>query len=216
MPEHPAREAAKKKKKRVGQGPRSERGRQQADASRASSAGDSHAPVAESPEVSGAVRISRRAADRLRAGHVWVYRSDVETWPGKPEEIPAGLLPVADRRGVLLGTALYSPASEIALRLVSTELLEGETAWLDILSSRLRGAVEQRRPLLDADNNAFRLVFSEADQLPGLTVDRYAGLVIVQLRHKALDTDAVRATIVEVLREALDPETIVEREDPRI
>jgi len=215
MPEHPARETAKKGKKRGGRGPRAERGRQEVDASRAGGAVD-RAPFAEAAEISGAARVSRRGADRLRAGHVWVYRSDVEAWPGKPEEIPAGLLPVADRRGTLLGTALYSPASEIALRLVSTEMLEGDAAWLDLLSARLRAAVARRRPMLDADNDACRLVFSEADELPGLTVDQYAGLVIVQLRHKALDTDAVRATIVAVLREALDAETIVEREDPRI
>ena len=63
--------------------------------------------------------ISRRAADRLRAGHLWVYASDVVsvTLPN-PEKT---LLPVADQRGLLLGTALYSPASQIALRLVSRE-----------------------------------------------------------------------------------------------
>lgn len=163
-----------------------------------------------------AVQISRRAADRLRAGHVWVYRSDVEVWPAGAESLPAGLLPVADRRGALLGTALYSPASEIALRLVSRDLLPDESAWLDLLRTRLRAAIGRRKPLLDADNDACRLAFSEADELPGLTVDRYAGLVMVQLRHKALDTEATRAAVTETLREALDPDTILEREDPRI
>ncbi len=52
--------------------------------------------------------------------------------------------------------------------------------------------------------------------MPGLTADRYAGLVIVQLRHKALDTEATRAAVTETLRDALNPETILEREDPRI
>ena len=59
-------------------------------------------------------------------------------------------------------------------------------------------------------------MFSEADELPGITVDKYAGLVIVQLRQKALDNDAVRAAVAETIREAADPETILEREDPRI
>lgn len=172
-------------------------------------------------EIAGAVRIARRAADRLRAGHVWVYRSDVEEWPAAPETIPAGLVPVTDRRGALLGTALYSPASEIALRLISRELLLDEAAWLALLRTRLRAAMARRAPLLDAGNNACRRVYSEADELPGITVDQYAGLVIVQLRHKALDNDAIRAAVAEVLREALDPEsggleTILEREDPRI
>ena len=148
---------------------------------------------------------------------MWVYRSDVEQWPG---ELQAGLVPVTDPRGALLGSALYSPASEIALRLVSRELLTDEGAWLDLLRARLRAAIERREPLLNADNNACRLAFSEADELPGITADKYAGLVIVQLRHKALDNDAVRAAVAETIREAVgqntDLETILEREDPRI
>ncbi len=163
-----------------------------------------------------AVQISRRAADRLRAGHVWVYRSDVEAWPNNLGAIPAGLIPVADQRGALLGTALYSPASEIALRLVTRDLLAAESAWLDLLRERLRDAICRRQSLLDANTDACRLVFSEADELPGLTADRYAGLVIVQLRHKALDTDSTRTAVAETLRDALDPDTILEREDPRI
>jgi 23S rRNA (cytosine1962-C5)-methyltransferase len=172
----------------------------------------------DAPEIAGAVRITRRAADRLRSGHVWVYRSDVEGWPA---ELSAGLVPVADRRGELLGTGLYSPASEIALRLISRELISDETTWLEMLRARLRAAIARRQAMLDAENDACRLVFSEADDLPGITVDKYAALVIVQLRHKALDTDAVRAGVGETIREAVEPETggletILEREDPRI
>jgi len=158
--------------------------------------------------------VSRRAADRLRAGHVWVYRSDVEDLP----EADPGLMPVVDGRGSLLGTGLYSPASEIALRMVSQDLLADEAEWLELLRARLRAAMVRRAAMRDADNDACRLVFSEADELPGLTADRYAGLVIVQLRHKALDTYAVRAAVAETIREAAGPElqTILEREDPRI
>jgi 23S rRNA (cytosine1962-C5)-methyltransferase len=173
------------------------------------------------PAIPGAIRIARRAADRLRAGHVWVYRSDVEEWPAGADRLPAGLVPVTDRRGALLGTGLYSPASEIALRLVSQELLSDEAAWLAILRERLRAAIDRRARLLDRDNNACRLVFSEADELPGITVDQYAGLVVVQLRHKALDNDATRAAVTETIRAAVNterggPDTILEREDPRI
>ena len=161
--------------------------------------------------------ISRRAADRLRAGHVWVYRSDVvET----PEDAP-GLLPVVDQRGILLGTALYSPASEIALRLISTELVADEAAWLDLLNTRLRAAIAQRTSILaSADTDACRLVFSEADALPGIIVDKYGELVIVQLLTRALDNEAVRIVVTQVLRSAVHPatipETIWERPDARI
>ena len=88
-------------------------------------------------------KINRRAADRLRAGHLWVYASDIESI-----ELPAGdppaLLPVADSRGLLLGTALYSPTSQIALRLISREAV-GESAWLELLESRLRAAIARRQ-----------------------------------------------------------------------
>lgn len=123
---------------------------------------------------------------------------------------------MTDRRGAVLGTALYSPASEIALRLVSEDLIAGEGEWPALLRDRLKSAIGRRASLLDAENNACRLVFSEADELPGITVDQYAGLVIVQLRHKALDNEATRAAVTETLRDAVSPETILEREDPRI
>jgi 23S rRNA (cytosine1962-C5)-methyltransferase len=159
-------------------------------------------------------KISRRAADRLRAGHLWVYASDIES-----VELPAGdppaLMPVADSRGLLLGTALYSPTSQIALRLISREAV-GEAAWLELLESRLRAAIKRRRPLLDEQTNACRLCFSEADELPGVVVDKYGELVILQLLAKGLDSAAVRETCVRVLREELSPAAILERPDPRV
>ena len=159
-------------------------------------------------------KISRRAADRLRAGHLWVYASDIES-----VELPAGdppaLLPVADSRGLLLGTALYSPTSQIALRLISREAV-GEAAWLQLLESRLRAAIARRRALLDEQTNACRLCFSEADELPGLIADKYGDLVILQLLAKGLDSAAVRETCVRVLRDELAPAAILERPDPRV
>ena len=211
MPEYPKREAKRDHRKNKASHQRPPRRMPAAEPEQA-------APEAPGPgrEVPGAARLSRRAADRLRAGHVWVYRSDVEEWPADPERLSAGLLPVIDRRGVPLGTALYSPASEIALRLISPELIAAESEWLHLLRQRLRASITRRKPLLNAENDACRLVFSEADELPGITADQYAGLVIVQLRHKALDSNAVRSTVAETIREAVDPESILEREDPRI
>jgi 23S rRNA (cytosine1962-C5)-methyltransferase len=170
-------------------------------------------PAPERTESEPAAIVSRRAADRLRAGHVWVYRSDLIEIPGSTPL----LLPVTDQRGILLGTALYSPTSEIALRLISTELIATEAAWLELLSTRLRAAIAQRKDILSSPGaNACRLVFSEADALPGIIADKYGDLVILQLLTKALDSDAVRIVIVHTLRDALDPATIVERPDPRI
>jgi 23S rRNA (cytosine1962-C5)-methyltransferase len=159
-------------------------------------------------------RVNRRAADRLRSGHLWVYASDIESLEAGQGEPPA-LLPVADSRGLLLGTALYSPTSQIALRLVSREAVD-EAQWLKLLESRLRAAIARRKPMLNEETNACRLCFSEADDLPGLIVDKYGELVILQLLTKGLDSGAVRETCVRVLREELSPALIVERPDPRM
>ena len=159
-------------------------------------------------------RISRRAADRLRGGYLWVYASDIESIE-LPEGGPPALLPVADSRGLLLGTALYSPSSQIALRMVSRSGLD-EAGWLELMATRLRAAIERCKPMLDERNNACRLCFSEADELPGVVADKYGELVILQLLTKGLDSAAVRESCVRVLREELEPAAILERPDPRM
>jgi 23S rRNA (cytosine1962-C5)-methyltransferase len=156
--------------------------------------------------------ISRRAADRLRAGHVWVYRSDIE----HAVEMDAGLIPVADHRGFPLGTALWSPTSQIALRLLTSDPHLTQQAWLPLLDQRLRQAIQLRAGMLEEGTDACRLVFSEADQLPGLIVDRYGDLILFEILTKALDRQDVRDTIVQALRSELRPLTIVERSDSRI
>lgn len=167
-------------------------------------------------------RVSRRAADRLRSGHLWVYASDIESIETGEGEPPA-LLPVADNRGLLLGTALYSPTSQIALRMVSREAVS-EAEWLELLAKRLFLAIDRRLIMLnsqDVDSDSCRLCFSEADEIPGLVVDQYGELVIVQLLARGLDSKAVRETCVRTLLKALEkaktpPVTILERPDPRI
>ncbi len=160
----------------------------------------------------GAV-ISRRAADRLRAGHLWVYASDVVRLDAVTGE--ERLLAVADERGILLGTALYSPASQITLRLVSRKAID-DAAWMALLEARLRRAIARRKPMLDDSNDACRLCFSEADELPGLIVDKYGPLAIVQRLARGLLGDDVSRLLVRVLREEVAPAAIVERPDPRI
>ena len=165
--------------------------------------------------------ISRRAADRLRAGHLWVYRSDIEALP--TEEISSSLLTVLDSRDTPLGTALYSTASEIALRLVSREPALTRAQYLADLRTRIEAALHLRATTLapeafSADNttNACRLIFSEADSLPGIVADRYAGLIILQLLTQGTAQDDVRHVLTEVFSEQSWCSTIVERPDPRI
>jgi 23S rRNA (cytosine1962-C5)-methyltransferase len=179
-------------------------------------AGGREVPVARTDEkqTEPGARISRRAADRLRNGHVWVYASDVEQVEAGEGKAPL-LVPVADHRGLLLGTALYSPASQIALRMVAHEAIE-EPAWLRLLEKRLRASIARRRILLNEENDSCRLCFSEADELPGLVIDKYGELVIVQRLTRGLLTDGVREVCTRVLREELGPAAILERPDPRI
>jgi 23S rRNA (cytosine1962-C5)-methyltransferase len=160
--------------------------------------------------------ISRRAAERLRAGHVWVYRSDIEHAP----DAEAGLLAVADHRGFPLGVALWSPTSQIALRMVAPDPDLTHQAWLALLDQRVRQAVHLRAQprfgMLGEGTDACRLVFSEADQLPGLIVDRYGDLLLLQILTKGLDRKDVREAIVQALRAEVEPLSIVERTDSRI
>jgi 23S rRNA (cytosine1962-C5)-methyltransferase len=158
--------------------------------------------------------VTRRAADRLRAGHPWVYASDlVEVAGAEDDNAINGLIAVSDQRGIPLGTALYSPSSQIALRLVSRELLAGDAEWLALIDSRLRRALALRATMA---TEACRLVFSEADELPGLIIDRYGVLLLVQVLARGLDRPEVRELVTRILVEELAPETIVERGDARI
>jgi 23S rRNA (cytosine1962-C5)-methyltransferase len=167
--------------------------------------------------VTGAT-INRRASDRIRNGHVWVYASDVESIagpaPGGSGDVPL-LLPVADNRGLLLGTALYSPTSQIALRMISHQFLS-DAEWHRLLAERLRRAIARRRPLLTEESNACRLCFSEADELPGVVADKYGDLIVLQLLARGLDSAGVRSTCVRIIKDELSPAAIVERPDPRV
>ena len=170
-------------------------------------------PATQPPSAPFGAIVSRRAADRLRSGHLWVYASDVVTVTLPiPEET---LIPVADQRGISLGAALYSPASQIALRLVSRQTLD-HAAWLKLLAARLRAAIARRKPMLDAANDACRLCFSEADELPGLIVDKYGEIAVVQRLTKGLLHAGASEACVRVLCEELAPAAIFERPDPRI
>jgi len=157
------------------------------------------------------VRVSARGAGRLQEGHVWVYRSDLQT----SAEVPAGaLVRVADHRGKSLGTAFYSNASQIAVRMLSpNRVLQADLPAL--LRQKIRAAVAHRK-LVVRDTDAYRVIFSEADFLPGLIVDCYNGLLSVQFLTQAMDSAAVRETVLATLRDELQPAAIIERVEARV
>ena len=172
--------------------------------------------MSESPgQAQPVVTVSMRGADRLRQGHVWVYRSDLVD----ARSVPAGaLVEVKEvaRRGTSrqhsLGSAFYSSASEIALRLVSPKPVQSIEP---LLRERIREAIAYRRRVVE-DTNAYRVISSEGDFLPGLVVDRYNDILSMQVLTQAADSDAVRQVVVSELTSELAPAAIVERVDPRV
>lgn len=149
------------------------------------------------------VRVADRGADRWRRGHPWIYRSDVEDDGGD-----AGLVRVADRRGRFLGQALWSPRSEIRLRLLERSERPVDAGWW---RERLAAAIARRAGI---DATACRLVHGEGDGLPSLVVDRYDRWLVVQLLSAGLE--AQRALVLEALAALERPAGILLRNDASV
>ncbi len=154
------------------------------------------------------VKLSPRGAARLKAGHPWVYRSDISA----PNIPPGAMVRVTDPRGKFLGTALYSSSSQIAIRMISREPVADLPA---LIAQRIRTAIGYRQKFV-SDSDAYRVVFSEADFLPGLIIDKYNEVLSVQILTQAMDAEPVRGAILETLVAELQPDGILERVDPRI
>ena len=152
------------------------------------------------------VTVSRRGEERLRLGHLWVYRSDVSAGAAQPGET----VRVVGSRGRVLGEALYSSRSEIALRL----LTRGDRAAdLDLWRERIAQAVAYRETLA-IDGTAYRLVHGEADLMPSLVVDRYGDYLVLQTLSQG--TDRLLADLTTLLVDAVKPAGVLARNDPRV
>ena len=153
------------------------------------------------------VTISRRGADRLAGGHLWIYRSDVE----RPPAAEAGdVVLVADGRGRFLAKAFWSARSQIALRVVTRDEEPVDEAFL---ARRLSSAIALRERVF-GEERFVRLVHGEADLLPGLVVDRYGDAAVLQTLVPA--TDRRKALVADLLANALGLRTVVERNDVRV
>lgn len=153
------------------------------------------------------VVVTKRGADRVRGGHLWIYKSDVvDTGDG-----PGGsVVRVQDQHRNFVGQALFSNASEITLRFLtqSEELIDREW-WL----RRILDAAARRRGI-SKDTNAYRLVYSEGDLLPSLIIDRYQDVFVMQ--NLSQGTEAVKPLLVELLVEEFAPRAVIERNDVRV
>ena len=150
------------------------------------------------------VTVNRKAEARLDSGHPWIYSSDVTD---ARNAAPGEAVRVLNERGRFLGVAHFSAASQIRLRLLAREDRPIDRGFF---LERLRAAIEFRRRTVQ-DTDACRLVHGEADLLPALIVDQYAGHLSVQFLDQGMDRAA--PLIVECLRELLEPESVIARND---
>ncbi len=150
------------------------------------------------------VRVSPKGASRIASGHPWIFASDVLD---HGTAAPGDSVTVVDAKGRALGTAHYSSTSKICLRLLSDRV---EPVDREFLLGRLRAAIEYRKRHV-AGTEAYRLVHSEADRLPGLIVDRYGDFLSVQMLSQGMDRAG--SVILDCLQELLAPAGVVARND---
>ena len=149
--------------------------------------------------------VTKRGADRIRHGHLWIYRSDVV-------DLEAGggsIVTVHDERGNFVGQALYSDASQIALRFLTQTAESINREWW---RARITEATHRRK--IPADTNAYRLIYSEGDLLPSLIVDRYDQVLVLQTLSQG--TDRIKHELTEILIELFAPVAVIERNDARV
>jgi len=158
------------------------------------------------------VWVNDRAAKRLREGHVWVYASDVVREEGA---LPGALVHVMGPKDRALGSAIYSSSSQIKLRLLGKDLLNSEADLLQLVQLRVAEAVAYRKAYVE-NSDACRVVFSEADRLPGLMVDRYNDIYTFQVLTQAWDAPQRKQAIIDALKKHTGAVHIVERVDGRI
>jgi len=153
------------------------------------------------------VTITNRGVQRVRARHCWIYRSDLT----HQEDAQAGeVVRVIDSRRRVLGSALYSSRSQIALRMVSFDDAEiNREFWLARLNS-----AEQLRATVVRDATAYRLVYGESDLLPSLIVDRYNDCLVIQTLSQGME--ALKQMWIDLLVERHNPRAIIERNEARV
>ncbi len=149
--------------------------------------------------------IAARGAERWRAGHPWIYRSDVL----KVDADPGDLVEVRSERGRPLGYAFFSSTSQITLRMLG----DGPRDEREFFRERLQAAISYRHRVA-AGAGAYRVVNGEADRLPSLIVDRYGDVLVMQTLSQG--TDARLDLFVELLQELIAPSGILVRNDPKV
>lgn len=155
----------------------------------------------------GQVRVRNRGAARIRNGHLWIYRSDVREATDVP---PGGITTVRDERDHVLGKAFYSSRSQIALRF----LARGDTPIREEFFRRRLQEADDFRARMGVDPMVSRRIYSEADFLPGLIVDRYGENLVLQSLTQAVDR--LQPLFVSLLQERYQPRSLIFRNDSKV
>lgn len=154
----------------------------------------------------GQVKISQRGADRIRSGHLWVYRSDIRS----AEAQGGDTVRLTDEHDNFVGRAFFSSRSQITLRLLTRDDVPVDS---NFLRSRIQVATEFRRRVV-ANTDAYRLIYGESDLVPSVIVDRYADWLVLQTLSQG--AECRKREIVSILVEMFSPRGILERNDPRV
>lgn len=158
--------------------------------------------------IAGRVRLTGRGRRRLETGHPWVFADDLAQ-----AEAPAGaLVAVEDPRGEIVAYGMFSSQSKIRVRVF---LRGAQPPQTDHWRTQIARACQARRDLGLLDpRGACRLVAGDADRVPGMVIDYYAGVCVLQSGFQGADT--LRDELVEALRAELAPRVVVERSDSSV
>ena len=156
--------------------------------------------------------VTQKAERSLRAGHPWVYAEELLSAPASPEN--GSLVDVLSEKGAYLGTGLWSEKSKIRVRVLSSN--PNETFGEAFFARRVAYAVRYREDVMGEDFSACRLIFGEADGLPGVTVDRYGELLVSQILSYGMELrkDVLyRALVSELAARGVSVAGIYERSE---
>lgn len=152
-----------------------------------------------------AIKLPKESALRVRQGHPWVYQNEIPEFP--PDFSPGEPVELVDFKGRFIAVGYGNPKSIISIRILSREK---EKIDKEFFSRRIKAAHDFRMRFFPAEE-AYRVVYSEADLLPGLILDRYGEQVVVQILTAGMDRQS--GAIVAAIEDLLSPRSIIARND---
>lgn len=143
--------------------------------------------------------VTKKAETALKSGHPWVYDAEITQTFGEFEN--GCLVDVLSQKGSYLGTGFLSLNSKIRVRVLSSNA--NETFSPAFWERRLKYAIDYRKTVMGNDFSCCRLVFGEADGLPGLTVDRFSDIIVTQVLSYGMEKikDIIYTLIIKILRD---------------